>query len=189
MNGRKLFKLTKPFLIAMAYFLKIFPQGIRNWFWQLSDLLPRIIAVGFRWSIAHASGVKLGNNVYFGQNVTIKHWKKLTIGNNVSVHENCFIDADGEVLIGSEVSIAHAVSLISFDHDFSSDGPIKYAPLIKERITIGNNVWISAGVRVLRGASINSKTVIAANAVVRGGEIEGCAVYGGVPIRKLKEIS
>lgn len=188
MNGRKLYDLFKPLLLLTAYFLKIFPQAVRIWLWKLADLLPSIFSVGLRWSIANANGVELGDNVYFGHNVTVKNWHRLVIGNNVSIHENCFIDASGGVSIGSNVSIAHGASIVSFDHDYSNPQvPIKYADLIPEKIIMGNDIWVSAGVRILRGSTIGDRCVVAANAVVRG-KLDGGSIYGGVPVKKLKDI-
>lgn len=188
MKGRNVFKYMKPILLGFSFILGFFPSFLRNWIWKLVDLLPNVIAVGFRWSLARASGAEIGENVYIGHNVTVKNWKNLQIGSNVSIHENCFIDALARVRIGKNVSIAHASSILAFDHNYSDDQvPIKYGELIPEGIFIADDVWISAGVRILRGSEINERCIIAANAVVRG-RLDPRAIYGGVPARKLKDI-
>lgn len=58
-----------------------------------------------------------------------------------------------------------------------------YAP-----IHIGRNVWIGANAVVLPGVSIGDGAVVAAGAVVTK-DVPPCTIVGGVPAKKLKEIS
>lgn len=187
MSGRNLFNHVRPVLNVLVVVFRIFPQGLRDWLWKLTDLLPRVVAVGVRYALAKASGAELGDNVYFGHNVTVKYWRKLKIGQDVSIHENCFIDALGSVVIGSQVSVAHGSSIISFDHNYVTAGPIKYGDLITERISIGNDVWISAGVRILKGSTISDRVVVGTNAVVKG-SLSANAIYAGMPAKLIKQI-
>ena len=99
------------------------------------------------------------------------------------------MDARGEISIGNDVSIAHGSSLLSFEHRFDDpDIPIRDQPLTKGPIQINDNVWIGAGCRILSDTRIESRTIVAANAVVTKNPDGGC-IYGGVPARKLKELA
>jgi acetyltransferase-like isoleucine patch superfamily enzyme len=55
-------------------------------------------------------------------------------------------------------------------------------------ITIGNNVWIGAGVIVLGGVTIGDKTVIGAGSVVTQ-DIPSNVIAVGVPCRVQREIT
>ncbi|WP_082510254.1 MULTISPECIES: CatB-related O-acetyltransferase [unclassified Rhizobium] len=54
-----------------------------------------------------------------------------------------------------------------------------------DRIVIGNDVWIGAGVTVLRGAKIGDGAIIAAGAVVTR-DVEPYSIVGGVPAKHIK---
>ena len=77
----------------------------------------------------------------------------------------------------------------------------KYATSIGNNVSIGHgamvhgctihdNVLIGMGAIVMDSAEIGSNTIITAGAIVlENTKIEGGVVYGGVPARKLKDIS
>ena len=59
----------------------------------------------------------------------------------------------------------------------------EYGPIVLE-----DNVWLGAGVKVLRGVTIHSGAIIAAGAVVNR-DIPSNEIWGGIPARKLKDRS
>lgn len=112
--------------------------------------------------------------------------ERLSIGSRVSIHPFTYIDATGSISIGDDVSIAHGVSILSTEHAFTDRTiPIRDQGLQSRPTTIGPNVWIGAGVRILAGTSIGEGCVVAAGAVVKG-DIPQNAVIGGVPARVIK---
>lgn len=130
-----------------------------------------------------------GENVYIGCNVTLKNINKISIGDNVSIHDNCYLDGFGGINIGSDVSIAHATTLMSSSHAWGDiNVPIKYNPVEPDEVVIKDDVWIGCGVRVLSGAIIGSRVVVAAGAVVKKGQLEGGSLYAGVPAKRMKPI-
>jgi acetyltransferase-like isoleucine patch superfamily enzyme len=46
---------------------------------------------------------KIGKDVNFGRNITIRHPHKITIGNNVVIDDNCMLDAKGTTNKGIEI--------------------------------------------------------------------------------------
>lgn len=129
-----------------------------------------------------------GDNICIKSGCYIYNVEKLTIGNNVSIHPLTYIDALGGIKIGNNVSIAHNSSLVSFNHTYSNmDIPIKYNDLELGRIIICDDVWIGCGVRVLANAVINSRTILAAGAVVSTITLSN-SIYGGVPAKFIKSI-
>lgn len=188
MRGRERFRKVEPVLHAAARALAWLPPGFAVASWWLVDWVPGTIGIGLRYVWAKRLCRTCGANVMIGRHVDIRNWAGLSLGNNVTVHGQCYIDAVGEVRIFDDVSIAHASSILSFEHGFGDvTRPIKDQPLQMSPVSIGPDVWIGAGVRILAGVAIGARTVVAAGAVVtRGAWAAG--VYGGVPARRLKAI-
>lgn len=113
--------------------------------------------------------------------------KHIRIGHNVFVNYNCVFNDYGKITIGNDVLIAFNVLLVTSTHpvnplqrrDIRNDG-------IKD-ITIGNNVWIGAGVVVLPGVTIGDHAVIGAGSVVTH-DIGANSLAVGNPCRKIKQI-
>lgn len=133
-----------------------------------------------------------GNDCYFADNATIigdvimgdncSIWFNtvvrgdvnfIRIGNFVNVQDGAIIHCtykNGPVYIGNNVSIAHNA--------------------IVHACTIHDNVLIGMGAIILDGAVIESNCVIAAGAVVLENTIiPANTVWGGIPAKKLKDIT
>ncbi|MDR0982596.1 MAG: gamma carbonic anhydrase family protein [Culturomica sp.] len=99
------------------------------------------------------------------------HYIKL--GNKVNVQDNATIHATYEkspTNIGNNVSIAHNA--------------------VVHGCTIKDNVLIGMGAVVLDDAVIESNVIIAAGCVVTKGTIaESGWIYGGIPAKKIKQVS
>jgi len=118
--------------------------------------------------------VEIGNNCSIWYNAVLRgdvHYIK--IGNNTNIQDNAVVHATykkSPTNIGNYVTVAH--------------GAIVHGCTIKDNVMIGMNAV------VLDNVVIESNTIIAAGSVVTKGTIveSGC-VYGGIPAKKLKEIS
>lgn len=127
-----------------------------------------------------------GNKVIFFPNVTIKNMHNLCIGTNVSIHENSYIDAYGGIEIHDNVAISHNVSILSFDHKIDNISvPIKNSGALCATVKIYKNVWVGAGVRVLKGVSIFDGAVIGAGSVVNK-SVCSKSISVGVPCRHIR---
>ena len=187
-SGRAKFGRYGALISAACALVRWIPRPLRNLLWDMSRPFGGHLALLLRYALLRADSGAIGENVYIGRNVTILNRDGLRIGSNVSIHENCYLDAIGGCEIGNDVSIAHGCSLVSFNHTWE-DGAvaIKYNPISKAPITIAVDVWIGAGVRLLGGAVIETRSVVAAGAVVTGFVPSG-TLYGGVPARKLRDL-
>lgn len=111
----------------------------------------------------------------------------IELGDNVSVNCYAVLHGNGGLKIGDGVRIAAHAVLVSANHRFGRmDVPIYQQGMDRKGVTIGDDVWIGANVVVLDGSIIGKGCVIAAGAVVRG-TLEPYGVYGGVPVRKLRQ--
>lgn len=133
------------------------------------------------------NNVKIGNNVHIYPNVTFWGDGRIEIGDNCSIGQGTVIFASdsGGVTIGNNTHIAAQCYIIDMDHGIQADRLIEEQDNLIERITIGNDVWIAAGAKILKGSILSDHSVIGANAVVKG-EISINAVAVGIPAKVIK---
>ena len=140
----------------------------------------------FRYLCVHRLAKSCGDKVVIFPGVWFYHLDKLIIGTNVTMHQNCYFDAYGGITIGSNVAIAHGCSFLSSDHKIDDiDCPMKDADAVSAPVTIGDDVWIGCGVRVLKGATLGDGCVVGAGAVVTR-PIPSLAIAGGIPAKIIR---
>lgn len=187
-TGRDIFNRNKNIINLGVSALRIIPKSLRVFFWDCSSRYSQLPFVGLRYMILKSLSKSCGDNVRIGKNVSVIAWNNLSIGSNVSIHDNCYIDANGVIEINDNVSIAHNTSILSTNHSWVNPNiPIKYNPTISGKVVIDSDVWIGCGCRILAGVIINSRSVVAAGAVVNK-SIPINSVCGGVPAKLIKEI-
>lgn len=112
----------------------------------------------------------LGENVFFGRNVSIYKPNNIFLGDNVYIGDDVVIHAYDDVLIGNDCSIAAGVKIISGNHRFSTKTvPIRVQGHTNKPITIEEDCWLGFNVTVLAGSKIGRGSIIGANVVVSGG--------------------
>lgn len=187
-SGRDLFKKTKPLIKLFGLVFHLLPKFIVVFFWDATSKYSQIPFIALRYLMLKRMCLECGDNVRIGANVRILNWQNLKIGNNVSIHDYCYLDASGVISIGDNVSIAHASSILSFEHTWDNQAvPIKYNPTESSPVVINENVWIGCGVRILSGVEIKQRSIVAAGAVLTK-SFEESAILAGVPARVVKNI-
>ncbi len=110
----------------------------------------------------------------------------IEIGDHFYANHNCVILDGAKVKFGSNVFIAPNCCFTTASHPLEvekrNEG-LEYA----YPITIGNNVWIGAGVTVLAGVTIGDNTVIGAGSLVNK-DIPKDVVAVGNPCKVLRKI-
>ncbi|RME58533.1 acyltransferase [Candidatus Parcubacteria bacterium] len=87
--------------------------------------------------------------------------------------------------VGEDVMIGPHCFITDHDHGIERGKPIRQQPYASAPVVIEDNVWIGAGVCVLKGVRIGREAVVAAGAVVTKDVPEG-AIVAGVPARVLR---
>lgn len=91
---------------------------------------------------------RVGSNVVFGRNITIRHPKKIEIGDNVIIDDNCVLDAKGNFEVG--INIGNNV-LINRNTILScKNGSIK----IGDNTNIGTNCLLHSASSLRLGENI-----------------------------------
>ena len=111
--------------------------------------------------------IELGENFYANHNLVILDGAKVTFGDNVFIGPDCGFHTAGHPI----------------DFERRNRG-LEYA----YSITVGDNVWIGAGVQVMPGVTIGSNVVIGGGSVVVK-DIPGNCVAVGNPCKVIRPIT
>jgi acetyltransferase-like isoleucine patch superfamily enzyme len=178
--------MAKPALLAGGWVLGLLPRGVASVLFTLLRLMPTRLGVAARYVVVRRLAKYCGDCVAVHDGVYLFRLDNAAFGDNVSVHPMCYLDATGGLTIGNDVSIAHGASILTTEHDYTQPGVmIRDAPVTRAAVTIGDDVWIGAGARILAGVTIGAHAVVGAGAVVTR-DVAARQVVAGVPARVLK---
>jgi len=93
-----------------------------------------------------------------------------------------------KIEIGADCLISQFVTLVAANHDLGRDAPMRSKPcnLQKTGVTLGNDIWLGAGVAIMPGTRLSDGVVIGANSVVTC-DVPPYEIWGGIPARKIGE--
>ena len=132
----------------------------------------------FGGTIRIERGVRISDGVIlaaFGGSIVLEE--------NVYVGPYCVLYGHGGLRVGRDSLIAAHSVLIPGNHRFTDPKePIRNQGVASVGITIGKDVWIGCGARILDGVNIGDGCVIGAGAVVNR-SIEANSIAVGVPAR------
>lgn len=119
--------------------------------------------------IDNNSELLIGDNTSIdrGGEITSVNGAHLVIGNGTGIGSYCNIRCDKSITIGDNCYIAQFVTIVDGGYEFKDKNmPINRTRYNTDRISIGNNVWLGAGVIVLPGVEIGDGAVIGAGSIV-----------------------
>ncbi|MEP0072977.1 MAG: sugar O-acetyltransferase [Marinomonas sp.] len=90
---------------------------------------------------------------------------QIHLGENVYINFHCVFLDSAAIHIGDNVLIGPGAHFYTVDHPREAELRLTGACSAKP-ITIGNNVWIGGGAKILPGITIQDNAIIGANAVV-----------------------
>jgi acetyltransferase-like isoleucine patch superfamily enzyme len=133
------------------------------------------------------TGITLGTGVFLGRG-TILSCKDgdIVLGDHVNIGFHSEIFSGSAVTVGDHGLFAAYTYLVGGGHEFEQAGrPVIDQPRVSRGITLGRNVWLGTGAKVMDGVAIGSDVVVGANAVVLEDLPDG-AVAVGVPARVVR---
>jgi acetyltransferase-like isoleucine patch superfamily enzyme len=137
-------------------------------------------------------GIKLGDMVTVGRfsSIVCKD-ADIIIGSHVNIGTNVKIIAanQGKIRIGNSIDIGSGCHFSGGSYDYSDANLLPSSQRIETKgIQVEDLAWIGAGVIILDGVTIGSKSIIAANAVVTQ-DIPANSVAAGMPAEVKKSRS
>lgn len=139
-------------------------------------------------------GLRIGRGTTIGRNVELRCSGVATrpgtgirIGERVGISSGSFIGGQGGVDIDDEVIIGPGTILMSEDHRYREDVPIRLQGEVRSRIAIRRGAWIGAKVLILRGVTVGEGAVVAGGAVVTD-EVNARTIVGGIPARVIRTL-
>ncbi|MDE7410584.1 MAG: sugar O-acetyltransferase [Paramuribaculum sp.] len=129
---------------------------------------------------------KVKGNLLIEQPFYCDYGYNITVGENFYANFNLVILDEAEVKFGDNVFIAPNCGFYTAGHPLDADERNRGLEYAKP-ITVGDNVWIGAGVSVLPGVTIGNNCVIGAGSVVTR-DIPSDSVAVGNPCRIIKKI-
>jgi serine acetyltransferase len=149
-------------------------------------LLPSTFApgcmVGSGLVLEHPARARLGEGVILHHRVQLlcRPEARLTIGAKSFISAGAMIAANESIVIGDDVLIAANSLIIDADHEFRDpDVAIaRQGMRLRGPIVIGDGSWIATGAVVLGGTELAPRSVVAANAVVKGVFPKRCVLAG-----------
>lgn len=135
--------------------------------------------------------VKCGKNVSFYPDVMLFGDGLIEIGDNVDIGNGTIIYASkkgGGVKIGSNSMIAAQCYIIDMDHGIHGGELIRNQANTVSPVIIGEDCWIAAGCKILKGSIIHDGAIIGAASLVKD-EIPKNAIAFGCPakVKKYRE--
>lgn len=111
---------------------------------------------------------------------------EISIGQRCSIHPYCVFYGNGGVKLGNGVLMGPHVVIVANNHTFEDPTRYIWEQAMESRgVTIGDDVWIGAGARILDGVNVGRGSVIAAGAVVTR-SVPEYTVVAGVPARVMR---
>ncbi len=188
--GLLLRKLLYPFLLGSVGRGVVFGQGvvlrhpakIRIGAGVVIDDLVVLDAKG-----ASNRGIDIGDGVFLGRG-TILSCKDgdIRLGDQANLGFHCEVFSGSSVVVGHHALFAAQAYLVGGGHEFEdAERAVIDQPRTSRGISLGDNVWLGTGAKVLDGVRIGSDVVVGANAVVTEDLPDG-AIAAGVPARILR---
>ncbi len=147
-----------------------------------------VIRRGAKILITKGGKVSIGKNFVLGEGADLFVGKdgKVRIEDGVFIGKNSTVVANGNLKIGASTQIAHLVTIIDSDHQFSDPK----RPLVDQggnigKISLGKSVWIGANSVVLKNIEIGDHAVVGAASVVTK-SVPDNSVVAGNPAKKIK---
>ncbi|MBA2349466.1 MAG: acyltransferase [Solirubrobacterales bacterium] len=132
--------------------------------------------------------IRLAHDVHVRDLALLKTKSVLEVGEWTVLSRGVHLHATAGVHIGAHGAIGERSSLIDSDHTVGGSEPVLRRPLKAEPIVLGRNVAVSANCVLLRGTRVGENAVIAAGAVLNGGEYPAGWLVAGLPAHALRAL-
>lgn len=129
----------------------------------------------------------VGQGVHFEPTLHCEFGANISIGNNFFGNIDCILLDGGEIEIGDNVLFGPRVGIYTNRHAYNAEERAAGACFSK-KVTIGNSVWIGAGVHIDQGVTIGDNAIIGAGSIVTR-DIPPNVIAVGAPCKVIRLIT
>jgi acetyltransferase-like isoleucine patch superfamily enzyme len=133
--------------------------------------------------------IRLGEHAQVRDFCELKSAGELVLGERAICGRNVTLHCVESVTLADHVGLAERVTITDSDH--ANDGGDRWfmdQPLHVEPVLLEDNVFAATNAVILRGTTLRRNAVVAAGAVVTGGEYAAGWLVGGAPARAIKAL-
>jgi acetyltransferase-like isoleucine patch superfamily enzyme len=134
--------------------------------------------------------IRVGAHAQVRDGCELKSRGELRLGERAICGRNATLHCHAAITLGDRVGLAERVTIADSDH--AADGSDTWfmdQPVVSEPVVLERNVFCATNVVVLKGTRLGANAVVAAGAVVTGGEFPSGWLIGGVPAKALKPLA
>jgi acetyltransferase-like isoleucine patch superfamily enzyme len=132
--------------------------------------------------------IRIGAHTLVRDGCDLKSKGELRVGERVLVARHSSLHCHDAITIGDDVGLGDRVTITDSDHTNDGSGtPVLRQPVVAQPVVIERNVLCGTNVVVLKGTRLGADTIVAAGAVVTGGEHRSGWLIGGVPAQPLRQ--
>ncbi len=113
---------------------------------------------------------------------------EIVLGDFVGINNDFLVISVKRVEIGDYCLIGKGVQILDFDAHGVAPEERRTSIGRMASVVLGKNVWVGNGAILLKGTNIGDNSIVAAGAVVPGGEYPADVIIGGNPARILGEL-
>jgi len=129
----------------------------------------------------------VGEEAYFEPNFRCEFGFNISVGKQFYANFDCvMLDGEG-IEIGDHVLFGPRVGIYTSNHAIDAQERAAGGCYAK-KVTIGNNVWIGAGVHINQGVTIGDNSIIGSGSVINK-DIPANVIAAGVPCKVIREIT
>jgi maltose O-acetyltransferase len=112
----------------------------------------------------------------------------ISLGNGVAANNGLLVIAAKSVEIGDGCLLGMGVQILDFDAHGVAPEERRSSIGRTAPVVLGRDVWLGNGVILLKGTRIGDNSIVAAGAVVPGGEYPADVILGGNPARIIGDV-
>ncbi len=128
-----------------------------------------------------------GEGAYFEPNFRCEFGFNISVGKHFYANFDCVLLDGGGIEIGDHVLFGPRVGIYTSNHAIDAMERVAGGCYAK-KVTIGNHVWVGAGVHINQGVTIGDNTIIGSGSVVNK-DIPANVIAAGVPCKVIRKIT
>ena len=180
-SSKKIKDQTNNNIKNKSYYIKKYYEGfVRYYIYRVSHIPSHHIR---NFIYKYIMFLYINNKVAIYAGAEIRDPFKIEIGSGTIIGDNVILDGRNGIIIGSNVNFSSNISIWTEQHDHR-DPLFRCSTQKKEKVIIGDRVWIGPNSTILHSVKIGEGAIISANSVVTK-NVEPFSIVAGIPAKEI----